>query len=162
MKESMPASGTKKNVRVRVMIADTPRILKTIADAIARRAYEIYSDRGAEPGNEREDWRKAESEVLAPLCCGILKLNDGVLIEADTSQLNAKEIELCIEPRRLIIASISPVPENGRDRMTFRVLGLANEVDPETATMKLRGPILEIQLHEPVPVREGNPFPKAA
>jgi hypothetical protein len=34
-----------------------------IEDEIRRRAYELYQQRGATPGNEREDWLAAEREV---------------------------------------------------------------------------------------------------
>jgi hypothetical protein len=33
-------------------------------DAIAHRAYELYVERGVEPGNEVDDWVKAEKELL--------------------------------------------------------------------------------------------------
>jgi len=33
-------------------------------DEIARRAYEIYLERGAAPGHELEDWTRAERELL--------------------------------------------------------------------------------------------------
>ncbi len=33
-------------------------------DRIRRRAYELYLDRGGEPGRELEDWLKAERELL--------------------------------------------------------------------------------------------------
>ena len=33
------------------------------ADAIGRRAYEIYLERGGEPGHELEDWLQAEREL---------------------------------------------------------------------------------------------------
>lgn len=32
-------------------------------DEVARRAYELYQMRGAEPGHELEDWLEAEREV---------------------------------------------------------------------------------------------------
>lgn len=32
---------------------------------IRQRAYEIYEERGCTPGNEQEDWVRAEREVLA-------------------------------------------------------------------------------------------------
>jgi hypothetical protein len=32
-------------------------------DAIAQRAYEIYLERGSEPGHELEDWTRAEQEL---------------------------------------------------------------------------------------------------
>ena len=34
-------------------------------DDIARRAYELYERRGAEPGHDLDDWLNAEVELLA-------------------------------------------------------------------------------------------------
>jgi hypothetical protein len=34
-------------------------------DVIARRAYELYLARGAEPGHDAEDWLRAERELRA-------------------------------------------------------------------------------------------------
>jgi hypothetical protein len=34
-------------------------------EEIALRAYEIYLERGGAPGNELEDWTRAERELLA-------------------------------------------------------------------------------------------------
>jgi hypothetical protein len=36
-----------------------------LEDEIRRRAYEIFQERGGVPGNEHEDWVRAEREVLA-------------------------------------------------------------------------------------------------
>jgi hypothetical protein len=35
----------------------------TREERIRRRAYEIYMERGGEPGHDREDWLQAEREV---------------------------------------------------------------------------------------------------
>src|SRR4051812_28406385 len=34
-------------------------------EAIARRAYQLYQQRGSEPGHELEDWLQAEAELTA-------------------------------------------------------------------------------------------------
>ncbi|HYL13518.1 MAG TPA: DUF2934 domain-containing protein [Terriglobales bacterium] len=36
-----------------------------LEDEIRRRAYEIYEARGRTPGNQHDDWLRAEREVLA-------------------------------------------------------------------------------------------------
>jgi hypothetical protein len=36
-----------------------------LEEEIRRRAYEIFEERGYAPGDEREDWLRAEREVLA-------------------------------------------------------------------------------------------------
>ena len=43
-----------------------PRVAKNqpTAEEIAVRAYQIYLERGAAPGNELEDWIQAERELL--------------------------------------------------------------------------------------------------
>lgn len=32
-------------------------------EAVARRAYELFEQRGSEHGHEEEDWRQAEAEI---------------------------------------------------------------------------------------------------
>jgi hypothetical protein len=39
---------------------------KPAQDQIAARAYEIYLERGATPGDPMQDWLRAESELSAP------------------------------------------------------------------------------------------------
>jgi hypothetical protein len=48
------AAETKKNV-----------VPINLEDEIRRRAYELFQERGGVPGNEHEDWLRAEREVLA-------------------------------------------------------------------------------------------------
>jgi hypothetical protein len=33
-------------------------------DAIARRAYDLFQERGREPGHELDDWLRAEREIM--------------------------------------------------------------------------------------------------
>jgi hypothetical protein len=44
---------------------------KRIHELIARRAYAIYKGRGHVDGHAKEDWRQAQSEVLAFLGSGL-------------------------------------------------------------------------------------------
>jgi len=39
---------------------------KPTQDQIAQRAYEIYLERGATPGDPMQDWLRAEAELSAP------------------------------------------------------------------------------------------------
>jgi hypothetical protein len=41
-----------------------------VKETISTRAYDIYLNRGAEPGRDLEDWLQAENEVLASLTEG--------------------------------------------------------------------------------------------
>src|ERR1700686_392153 len=43
---------------------------KRITDIVARRAFQISEARGFTPGHEIEDWKRAESEIVSPICGG--------------------------------------------------------------------------------------------
>ncbi len=45
-------------------VVDVP-VLLTREENIRRRAYEIYLERGGEPGHDLEDWLQAEREFTA-------------------------------------------------------------------------------------------------
>jgi len=50
------------------MIKNTepPELIMVSVDDISKRAYEMYLGRGRRDGFDREDWRRAESELKAP------------------------------------------------------------------------------------------------
>ena len=45
---------------------NAPKKSKPTQDQIAARAYEIYLERGATPGDPMEDWLRAERELASP------------------------------------------------------------------------------------------------
>jgi Protein of unknown function (DUF2934) len=50
--------------KLEVVKADPRRVVPiNVEEEIRRRAYELYQQRGAKPGSEREDWLAAEREV---------------------------------------------------------------------------------------------------
>jgi hypothetical protein len=57
-------SATRKSPKAKVRAKAKP-LEVSIEDIIRLRAYEIYLQRGATPGNPHEDWHVAEREVRA-------------------------------------------------------------------------------------------------
>ena len=47
---------------------ETQKTLRTepTSDDVARRAYELYQERGGEPGADVDDWLRAERELREP------------------------------------------------------------------------------------------------
>jgi hypothetical protein len=43
---------------------------EAVRELISRRAYEIYEQRGSQPGHEIEHWVEAENEIAAHLIAG--------------------------------------------------------------------------------------------
>jgi HSP20 family protein len=124
---------------------------------IARRAFMVSKDRGFVPGHEVEDWKRAESEVLRPLCGGWTVKDDDRLAVTE-SALGYKEgaIEVYVAPRRLTIfgKERTALPHNmleeGRskapEKEIVRILDLPVEVDPSGATARFDHCMLEIFL----------------
>jgi HSP20 family protein len=73
-------------------------------DSIARRAFEIFESNGRVFGRDLEDWFRAESELLYPLCLAISEYDDAVVVRGALLGFDADDIEVMVEPRRLTIA----------------------------------------------------------
>jgi hypothetical protein len=129
-----------------VRIGDATECRKAISDAVAKRAYEIYERSGRQPGCDRKNWFLAESEILKSLSCGVLKSKDGVNVSICRSSLSAKDIEVCVEPHRLIVMGHADSDSMIGATATYRVLSLADEIEPSSAKLRAHGRLLEIKL----------------
>lgn len=95
--------GTPAKQTIKVKMLSRAEAATKVSNSIGRRAYEIFESRGSGPGHEREHWVLAESELLRPLCCGMLETDDEVLVGTDASVFKSHEVELCVDPHRLMI-----------------------------------------------------------
>lgn len=151
-------SGNRKPIdkhAVHVKIGNAPECRKAISAAIAKRAFEIYQLRGRAPGCDLENWRLAESEILQPLASyGMLDSKEEAVFSMFCHALGGKEIdelEVCIEPRRMILAGKNSRGSAAGDAApVYRILRLKEAFDPSsmTLTLKQHGALLEIQLHK--------------
>jgi len=129
-----------------VRIGNATECRKAISDAVAKRAYEIYERSGRQPGFDRKNWSLAESEILKPLSCGVLKSKDGVNVSICRSSLSAKDIEVCVEPHRLIVMAHKDSDSVIGRAGTYQVLSLADEIEPSSVKLRAHGGLLEIKL----------------
>lgn len=127
---------------------------RRIREAVARRAYEIFVSRGAKCGHELKDWHQAETELIKPLCCGLMSLGKDLWVEAETAPFEPGSIEIWIASRNITVCGkpcTSNIDahkiENASNRsveMIFRALDLPVEIDPSGVTVKFNGPSMEI------------------
>ena len=75
-----------------------------IADAVARRAYDLYERRGRAHGHHDEDWRQAVSELVFPVAVTVSDAGPCLTVEAAVPGFDACDVEVCVEPRRVTIA----------------------------------------------------------
>lgn len=133
--------------------------------AIARRAYELFEARGSENGHDRQDWFRAESELLAPVPVKVAETDQELHVRAEVPGFTDKDVEVRVEPRRLIICGKkqqTSEQEKGRaaskverSAEILRVVDLPHEIDPDKVRATLENEMLTITL------RKVNPSTKA-
>jgi len=125
-------------------------------ESVERRAYQIFESRKDTPGCQSADWQRAESELVGPLGCGFLTLDDRISVNTDVSVFVEGLIEVCAEPYRLTIcgkvrpdkgvADRSKDGAGSKEHLVFRVLDLPVEINPLNVAARFNGRILEIDL----------------
>ena len=144
-----------------------PLTLKSIEDlnwdmqqvqlAIARRAYELFEQRGCEHGHAWEDWFRAESELLRPVSVVISESDDRMSVRANVFGFEEKELSVAVEPRRVAILGKKQVSvtesEGGKIEyidwspdLIMKYVTLATDVMPESARVELLAGVLKFEL----------------
>lgn len=131
-------------------------IADEIEDLIARRAYELFACRGFAHGYDREDWIRAQSEIVVDVPVDVAETEKEITVRADVPGLNANDLEVRVAPRALCITGqrpTAPVQEGEttvyserRSNRIFRALDLPCEIDPDKADATLENGLLEIKL----------------
>jgi type II secretory pathway predicted ATPase ExeA/HSP20 family molecular chaperone IbpA len=134
-----------------------------IKDSIERRAYELFEARGFEHGHDREDWLRAESEILFNVQVEITERESELIVHANVPGFSENDLKVEAAPRCLCIlgrheeapgeAEEKVVASQRRCQRIFRLLDLPSEIDPDGMKATVRNGILEINLPK-VAVRE--------
>ena len=151
-----------KGRRVKISAVDPNEQDRRIREAVTWRAYQLFESHGSSPGHELEDWQHAEADVMRPLGCGLVILDEKISLNTDVSSFDEGPVEVCVEPRRLSIcgrpcadkrASVSNSnPGRPRADSIFSVLILPVEVDPSQVVARFNGRVLQIDLYK-VPLK---------
>lgn len=135
-------------------IANAADRRKIISAAIKKRAFEIYEREGRRTGRDKENWRRAEREVLPLLSCGVLKSADSIIVELVPSAFGVEgivEIEICPEPHGLIVVGKRGTGSKlGKDTNVYGSITLKAEYDPSSVKVRQRGSLLEIEMRKKV------------
>jgi HSP20 family protein len=139
------------------------RRMSSLFDTLNRRAYELFESHGCQNGHDLEDWFQAEMEVLGPMPMEISDADDELIVRADLPGFQEKDIEVRVEPRRLIISGKREQVHDQQKRKTiysdrrsdevFRLVDLSDEVDPNKVKATLQDGTLEIELPKTHPGR---------
>ena len=123
-----------------------------VFEKVARLAYQRFLAGGWKPGNDREDWFKAESELLHAVPVEIEEQPGKIIVRAEVAGLEVSKLRASVEPWRVMIAG------KQADKWEFfyfdwlpaievySAVSLPAEVVPELSTAKLLANTLEFSL----------------
>ena len=127
--------------------------MEEIQQEIARRAFELFEQRGREPGRDFEDWSTAESELLAAVPIDLEETDEAFKITTAVPGFGEKDIKIAAEPNRVFISGKveEKQSEEGSgasllNRMFFRGIDLPAAIDAEKAEARLKNEILTVTL----------------
>jgi HSP20 family protein len=130
--------------------------MQATKELIARRAYELFEQRGCAHGQDSEDWLKAESEILRPVRMEVADTPDSFVARTRVSGFDPSQLSVSVEPLKLAVAGrreISEVVKAGEEVQStsgsiqfLEVMDLPAEVNPTLATAILKGDVLEVTL----------------
>jgi len=149
-----PASA-KESVPVKATSNDLIERFNKAYDEIANRAFSIFENNGRSFGRDLEDWFKAETELFHPVHVNVAEAEGTVTVQAEVPGFEVKDLEVTLEPQRLIISGKRETKEETKKGKTiyneqcsneiFRAIALPAEVDASKATATLKNGVLELQ-----------------
>jgi HSP20 family protein len=141
-------------------------------DSIARRAFEIFDNNGRWPGNDSENWFRAESELLHPVHLEMTESDDNLTVRAEVPGFSTNELGINVEPRKLTIVGKHEAQEERKNAKTIytercakeilRVVYLPAEVDSPKASATLKDGVLSIELPKAAHAKTVRVEPKRA
>jgi HSP20 family protein len=127
--------------------------MKELYQAIERRAYDLFAERGYKDGYALEDWSIAESEFLMNIPVALTEEESSILVRAEVPGFEEKNIQVSVEPRRLVINGNIEHSTEGKEEGTltsskefFCSFELPCEIETTNPRTTLKDGILEISL----------------
>ncbi|MBL8151596.1 MAG: Hsp20 family protein [Blastocatellia bacterium] len=129
--------------------------MEQIYKDISKRAYELFTERGMKHGFDRDDWFKAESEMLKAVPVEMTEVEGNLKARFDVPSFKPEELKVSVEADRLIVSGKSEVREEKKEaekvvyselksNQFMRQMLLPKEVIAEKAVATLKDGVLEV------------------
>ncbi len=147
-----PESNSLKLVEPRTLYDRTNQI----HNAIAQRAFELFEDDGGLFGRDLDHWFKAEAELLHPVHVQVFESNEAVELQAEVPGFSPKELEVSVQPQRVIITGKKESNEEHKKGKTvyreqcsneiLRLIDLPADVEASKTTATLKNGVLALSM----------------
>ena len=127
----------------------------SLFEEVRRRAYELFEQRGHADGWEREDWLRAEQELLWSPRSEVVETDKEIRVRVAAPGMEAKDLQVTATPEWVMVqgeASQKREKQAGTVRLSeftgrklYRRLDLPAPIDVEATKAQLEKGILEIR-----------------
>ena len=136
--------------------------IQDIYRQIEIRAYQLFEDRGRQFGFDLDDWFRAEAELLTNVPIAITENPTQVLVYAQIPDFSEKEIQINVQPQRLLLSGRKETKSVSDDESTsefqvkqfFSSLALPSVVKTDDIKTEFKDGSLNITLAKVKPVEE--------
>ena len=146
--------------------------MEHLYDTISRRAFELYEKDGRVDGHDLRHWLEAERELLHPVHMKLEETEGEFVVQAELPGFTASDVEVSVEPRRVIITGKRESKEENKQGGAvyveqcsdeiFRTMDLPGEVNVMKVTATLKDGVLNIQLPKAAATKPTIVEPEAA
>jgi HSP20 family molecular chaperone IbpA len=146
--------------------------MQHLYDTISRRAFELYEKEGRVDGHDLRHWLEAERELLHPVHMKLEETEGEFAVQAELPGFAASDVEVSVEPRRVIITGKRESKEENKQGDAvyveqcsdeiFRTMDLPAEVNVMKVTATLKDGVLNIQLPKAASAKPTVIEPQAA
>jgi HSP20 family molecular chaperone IbpA len=162
MATSKPAPSGKPPASAPKIVTENGKetLLQAIQRRVSERAYSLYEGSGRAHGHADQHWFQAESEVLQQ---GLEVCESGswLSVNASLPEVSAEDLEICIEPARVILAIAAQKRESTKSTGSptegtthtefFLVKNLPVAVEPSTASAAFKDQKLTLMVKKRYP-----------
>lgn len=133
--------------------------------AIANRAYVLFEGRGCVHGQDCDDWRQAESELLEPVKVERLDSDDAFVFVADVTGYRPEDLRVSVEPQFVRICGRITAEQKPRDQAEeaysftqgfFRFFKLPTRIDVSRVSAEINHDSLSVRLAKENSPREAE------
>lgn len=155
----MKSEATARNTNVSIHQMGVDELLKEISqwsDRIAKRAYELFAASGFTNGHDREDWLKAESELLKAVNVELKDSDGECLVKVKIPGFDARDIDIQVSGSHLVIEGKHESTGEKKSKegkiverkfeQIYRAIELPAPVNAEKGHAELKNGVLELKL----------------
>lgn len=151
----MPSVSIEKVRRAEAAPAGILEPVYSLFEEVRRRAYELFEQRGYADGWEREDWLRAEQELLWSPLSEVVETDKEIQVRVAAPGMEAKDLQVTATPEWIIVQGATSRKREKQagtvrfsefsGRKLYRRLELPAPIDVEATKARLEKGILEIR-----------------